>query len=388
MYLEQVNDKKSARDFLEVPRIIYKHDSIWISHLDKDIEAIFDPDKNPYFAYGEVVRWVLKDINHRLIGRVAAFVNKKLAYSFKQPTGGMGFFECINEPEAAFMLFDSCREWLMERGMEAMDGPINFGEKERFWGLMVEGFHERPPYLLNYNPPYYQGLFEQYGFRDYYQQFIYKIQTDVKLPEVLEKKFDRLMKAQGFHFKHLDVKEVEKFAHDFMTIYNKAWGGTHKYFKPMSIEEARNTFDKMKDIIDEKIIVFGYHDEDPIAFLVCIPELNKLFRYVNGRLNLWGKIKFIYYKWRGKARSIQGLVFGTVPEYRNRGLESGVILTMQKIVVPDKWYKDMYINWIGDFNPKMIKILEHIGAEKAFTLITYRKLFAEDALFERHPVLD
>lgn len=388
MYLTEVTTKQTAREFLKVPRIIYKDDKNWISHLEQDIEVIFDPAKNPYFEFGEVTRWVLKDEDHRLIGRVAAFVNKRLADTFKQPTGGMGFFECINNREAAFMLFDQCKEWLMQRGMEAMDGPINFGEKERYWGLLVDGFDRRPTYLMNYNPPYYRELFEEYGFQTFYNQYIYRVTTDVELPEIITKKFERIMKAQGFHFEHLRKNELEKFADDFMTIYNKAWQGTHKYFKPMTRKEAIKSFNKMKDIADENLVIFGYHNEDPIAFLISIPELNQLFRYVNGKLNLWGKIKFLYYRWRGKARSIQGLVFGTVPEYRNKGVESGLILTMQSLVVPKKWYKDMYMNWIGDFNPKMMKIIEHIGSKKAYTLKTYRKLFDENAIFERHPILD
>lgn len=388
MTLTEVTNKKTAKEFLAVPRIIYKHDKNWISHIESDIEAIFDPAKNPHFEYGEVIRWVLKDHKGSLIGRVAAFVNKKLAYTFKQPTGGIGFFECINDKDAAFMMFDACKDWLSERGMLAMDGPINFGEKERYWGLMVEGYHKRPTYLLNYNPPYYKELFESYGFKNFYFQYIYHLETNVVLPEVIGKKFDRLMKAQGFHFEHLRIKDLDKFADDFMTIYNRAWEGTHKYFKPITREEAKKTFYKMKDIVDENLVIFAYKQEEPIAFLISIPELNQLFRYVNGRLNTWGKIKFLYHRWRGKARTIQGLVFGTVPEYRNRGIESGLILTMQDLVVPKKWYRDMYMNWIGDFNPKMSKILEHIGSKKAFTLVTYRKLFDDKAEFERHPILD
>lgn len=388
MLLTEVSSRKTAKKFLKVPRIIYRNDNNWISHLDRDIESTFDPGENPLFKTGEVIRWVLKDASGNLIGRVAAFVNKKLAHTFNQPTGGIGFFECINSREAAFLLFDSCKEWLMNRGMEAMDGPINFGEKERFWGLMVDGFDRRPTYLLNYNPPYYQALFEAYGFKNYYNQYVYHLKADVVLPPIIEQKFQRLMKAQGFHFEHLKIDQLEKFADDFMAVYNRSWSGTHKYFRPMTREEAIQTFKKMKGIVDEDLVVFGYRENEPIAFFVGIPELNQLFRYVNGKLGPWGKAKFIFYRWRGKARTIQGLVFGTVPEYRNKGVESGLILTLRDLVVPKGWYKDIYMNWIGDFNPKMGKIIEHIGSKKAFTLVTYRKLFDENAVFERHPVLD
>ena len=101
-------------------------------------------------------------------GRIAAFIDKNLAYTYDQPTGGIGFFECINDKESAFLLFDTAREWLKERGMEAMDGPINFGETDKYWGLLVNGF-THPSFEVPYNPPYYQDLFESYGFQTYYK---------------------------------------------------------------------------------------------------------------------------------------------------------------------------------------------------------------------------
>lgn len=134
MQLIEVNDKRTSAAFLKVPRIIYSRDKNWISHLDQDIETVFDQEKNKYYLLGEARRWILKDDKGRLIGRVAAFVHPEFSAIFKQPTGGMGFFECTNDQEAAFRLFDACKQWLMEKGMQAMDGPINFGEKDRFGG--------------------------------------------------------------------------------------------------------------------------------------------------------------------------------------------------------------------------------------------------------------
>ena len=80
----------------------------------------------------------------------------------------MGFFECINDKSASILLMDTCRNWLQENGMEAMDGPINFGENDNFWGLLIYGF-THPAIGMNYNPPYYQEFFESYGFKTYFE---------------------------------------------------------------------------------------------------------------------------------------------------------------------------------------------------------------------------
>ena len=117
----------------------------------------------------------------RLMGRVAAFINNKKAYHYEQPTGGIGFFECIDDEKAAFLLFDTAKNWLSANGMQAMDGPINFGENDNFWGLLVEGFTV-PSYGMNYNPPYYRPLFENYGFKTAYAQITNHLDVSETLP--------------------------------------------------------------------------------------------------------------------------------------------------------------------------------------------------------------
>jgi hypothetical protein len=127
-----VSDRKTKEDFLRTAKIIYKDDKTWVCPLDNDIEAIFDPAKNPYYRHGEAERWILVDSKNNLKGRIAAFIDTNLCNSYEQPTGGMGFFECINDRPSAFMLFDTAREWLKSKGMEVMDGPINFGETDKY----------------------------------------------------------------------------------------------------------------------------------------------------------------------------------------------------------------------------------------------------------------
>ncbi len=140
MQMHEVRTEADKRAFLELPVTVYANDPNWIRPLDKDVEEVFDVAKNKFFKQGECERWLLKDSNGKVIGRIAAFTNKK--YKNEQPTGGIGFFECINDQEAADFMFDHCKKWLEARGMEAMDGPINFGERDRWWGLLVKGFPE------------------------------------------------------------------------------------------------------------------------------------------------------------------------------------------------------------------------------------------------------
>ncbi len=185
MKLKEVRSASDKQEFLEFPPFIYRNDPQWIRPLDKDVEQVFDPKKNKTFRHGELIRWLLQDDKGKTIGRIAAFVNKKTADKNEQPTGGIGFFDCIDNQDAANMLFNASIDWLKERGMEAVDGPINFGERDRWWGLLVEGFYE-PVYCMNYNPPYYRKLFENFGFQPYFEQWCFSL----NVPDPVDDKYE------------------------------------------------------------------------------------------------------------------------------------------------------------------------------------------------------
>jgi hypothetical protein len=163
MKVIKVENKKSRKEFLKTAKIIYKNDPVWVCPLDNEINGIFDPKQNVYYTHGTAERWILKDDQGKLIGRIAAFIDYKTSEIQDQPTGGIGFFECINDQEVANLLFDTAKEWLQGQKIEAMDGPINFGERDSYWGLLVDGF-THPSYEIAYNHKYYQQLFESYGF--------------------------------------------------------------------------------------------------------------------------------------------------------------------------------------------------------------------------------
>ncbi len=387
MQVIEVSDERLAKEFIKFPVRLYKDDPNWIRPLDKDIDAVFDKKKNKTFRNGECIRWILKDENGETKGRIAAFVNKKTVNKDNdQPTGGIGFFESANDKNVAFKLFDTAKAWLEERGMEAMDGPINFGERDKWWGLLVDGFNIEPNYNCNYNFPYYQQLFEDYGFQIYFKQLTFGRKVRDPFSSKLMQKGERVLKESTYNFRHLELKKLDEYTEHFRTIYNKAWA-KHKGVAQMSSLQAKNIMKQMKPIIDEKIIWFGYYGDEPVAFYINLPEVNQIFKYVNGKLDLIGKLKFVWHKWRKSCNKMLGLVFGIVPEHQGKGVEGALVLATAQMVQKDyPRYDDMEMNWIGDFNPKMIRVVEQVGGDIVKTHITYRKLFDESKPFKRAPI--
>ena len=242
-----VTDKKTARRFLDVSRFIYKDDEQWICPLDTIISSIFDPKENRYFDNGDACRWLLVDETGKDIGRVAAFFNRDKANKYNPPTGGMGFFDCINDQAAANLLFDTCKTWLAEKGMGAMDGPVNFGENDSYWGLLVEGFTP-PAFGMNYNPPYYKALFENYGFRPFFEQISKHLDITKPFPERFWKIAAWVMKRNSYTYEHFQKKKLRKYAAAIVTIYNDAWAH-HEHFSPLTIEKVLSGFDEAKPIL-------------------------------------------------------------------------------------------------------------------------------------------
>ena len=287
MQLVEVNTKRTIKSFHQLPFKLYKNNKVWVAHLRQDIESVFDKNKNKQLRHGEVIRWILLDKKEVVIGRVSAFVNRKMKRG-KIAVGGMGFFECINDKKAAFILFDACKKWLEERDCEAMDGPINFGEKDKFWGLLVEGFEHQSVYANSYNPAYYQSFFEEYGFQTYYNQHVTVRKVTDPLQEKYKIRAERIAEDKDYTFEHFRKKVKLKYAEDFRIVYNKAWGNSFRNFKAMRQKQAVNIINKMSPIMDEKIIWFAYYKMEPIAFSIFLPELNEIFRHLKGNLNLWG----------------------------------------------------------------------------------------------------
>ncbi|MEX2379140.1 MAG: hypothetical protein WD530_00225 [Vicingaceae bacterium] len=385
MLIEEVKDAKTEEEFLQLPLKIYKNDPHWVPHLKQDIQAVFDPKKNKFFRHGEVIRWVLKE-EGEVIGRIAAFIDHKSNKKSKIPVGGIGFFECIKDEKAAFKLFDQGKEWLKSKGMEAMDGPINFGEKDKYWGLIIENFEYPPYYNQNYNPPYYVPFFESYGFQKYYEQYIFHRNTTDELIPILKEKSARIRRNPNFTFETIKKNMLEKYAEDFRTIYNRAWT-KHEGFAGMEKRQAMAIMKSIKPILDEDLIYFAYYEGRPVGFFIALPEINQIFKHLNGNLNWWGKLKFLYHKWRGTCSTFFGLAFGIDPDFQGKGLEGAIFDECKKIVNQKNKYEDVVITWIGDFNPKMIHVIENLGAKKLRTLATYRYLFDRNAKFERAPII-
>lgn len=389
MRIIEVTGRKEIREFHDFPKRLYKNDPFWVCPLDSMVEGYYDPERNHVFKHGEAVRWILADASGITIGRVAAFIDRVRSAAYRQPTGGMGFFEVVENREAAFLLFDTAKEWLAARGMEAMDGPVNFGENDNYWGLLVEGFMQQG-FGMPYNKKYYKDYFEQYGFRDYFQQYSYHRTvrgTDNKIvsfPERLMKIAEWLSKRPGYSFRHFEIKNRGKYFRDICDIYNSTWTYLKEDFTPMIPEALEESLGRAKPFLDEELIWFAYFNDKPIGFFALLPDINQILKYLDGKLNVRGILKFFFYKKINAVTRVRAVVGGVEHSYQNTGVESAIFYHIYQVFRKKKWIREMELSWVGDYNPKMIAIYEALGAKKAKVHVTWRYMINKDLKFKRY----
>jgi hypothetical protein len=388
MQLIEVNDSTTAKEFIKVNVLMNADNPCYIRPLDKEIYDVFNPEKNKNFKHGEAKRWILKDDDGKLIGRLAAFIHDKyITKGTDYPIGGVGFFDSTNDQQAANMLFDAAKQWLRSKGMDAMDGPINFGDRDKWWGLLVEGFDKEPMYGMPYNPPYYETLFEGYGFKNYYNQYYYTMQIDDPLPDRFPERHAKFKAKGGYVAKHIQLKDLDKHAEDFATVYNAAWA-QHGEGKEISKDQVLKLFKKMKPIMDERMVWFAYYKEEPIGMFINIPDLNQYFKHFNGRFGWLEKLRLLLMKERGICKKATGLAFGVVPKYQALGIDSFMIYESALTIQGKGWYDSYEMGWAGDWNPKMINVYKSLNAVQSRRLVTYRFIFDNKHSFERHPVME
>jgi hypothetical protein len=378
----EVTTPTLRKAWLDLPRRLYANDPNWTPHLDTEIAGLFNPTKNNFLQDGKATRYLLQNENGEYAGRVAVFINAKTAQHADVPTGGMGFFESPNDQAAANLLFEASINWLKTNGMQAMDGPINFGENDRFWGLLVDGFVPAT-FGMNYNAPYYKTLFETFGFTLYFDQISKRLPltSESPFPDRFLKINDWLQERGNVTVEVARMHNLRKYATDFQTIFNDAWR-FHENFSPMTDAQVWKLIKQLKFILIEEMVVFAYVEGEAAAFVIALPDLNQVFQPTGGKMSLldgltflWRKRnKFAYYRKKGILTRCRVVIMGVRPKFQKNGLETALAVEPIK-QVQKLGFKEIEFSWVGDFNPKMRAVLDATGAAHAMTHHTYRYYF-------------
>ncbi|MCK4358897.1 MAG: N-acetyltransferase [Candidatus Cloacimonetes bacterium] len=354
--IKQVNSKSELNQFIKLPWKVYKNDINWVAPLISHMKSAFNPNKNPYFKHSEV-QFFLALKNNVVIGRIAAHINRNHNKFHKDKVGFFGFFECIPDYDAAQALFDEARNWLKNRGMEIIRGPMSFSTNDEC-GLLVKGFNMPPMVMMTYNPQYYESFIEKYGFKKAKDLYAYYINLK-KMPERFDRIMKRVNKRKKFILRKINPKKMEEEISTIFYIYNQAWQNNWG-FVPMEEDEFRHLTKKLKLIIDYDFVFIAEIDGKPVGFSLSLPDINQELIKIKGRLFPFGWLKLLLAS--KKIDRVRAITLGVVKEYKNLGIDLAFYYETIKNAIK-KGCARGEMSWVLEDNIRMRRPLEKIGAE-------------------------
>lgn len=355
--------------FLSFPYQHYKHDENWIPPLYIQQRDLLDVEKNPYFKNVEAA-YFLAEREGEIVGRAAAFINHDWIAYQQRDAGFFGFLECGDDLPLARLIVRILGDWMRERGMSEMIGPINPGMMGEL-GMLVEGHETQPYIMMPWTKPYYDRLLKDCGLEKEVDLLAYVVDdkhVDLSRIERAEKIVrHRLPKL---HIRPVDLKNFASEARIIRELFNKAWA-TNWGFSPVPEEEFDHIAKDLKLILDVDLAHIAEIDGRPVGFSVALPDMNQAFKHLkDGKLLPWGMFKLLYHK--RKINRIRTALMGVLPEYRGKGIDA--LLHREAINKGiAKGYNASELSWLLETNTEMIRVAQKIGGWKEKTYRIYRK---------------
>ncbi len=371
--VETVEDRKALLSF---PWTVYKDDPFWVPPIFSERMHFTDPEKNPFFHHAEV-QFYLALRGGKIAGTIAVFTNHLHNEYQNENVAFFGFFEVLEDYEAAELLFKTAEAWAKERGHTALRGPAQWSTNDEC-GLLVDGFDDSPRILMTYNPSYYVDYIEKLGYKYARDLWAYKLGVKEFMDitgERLDKLTTRILERKNITIHNLDMKKYDEEANKIKLLYNNAWSKNWG-FVPMTDLEFDQLADELQSIIDPDLVFIAEKDGKTVGFSLTLPDLNEPLRlaYPKPRTpEWWTMIKLVWHwKIRRKVSWIRVFALGVIPEYRNLGIDALFYYKSARAAL-NKGLKMGEMSWILDNNDLMKGPIIAMGGEVYKTYRYYEK---------------
>jgi GNAT superfamily N-acetyltransferase len=361
-----VGDRHDFQQFLKLPWRIYQHDPHWVPPLLFDQKQLLNRRKHPFHQHAEV-EYFLAWRGEEVVGRVAAVVNHQYVQFHEEATGFFGFFESTNDVEVAVALLRTAEQWVAERGMNYIRGPMSFSTNEEC-ALLIDGFDTAPTVMMPYNPRYYRNLLIAARYTKAKDLLAYLL-DDTTPPPRLVRGVERLLRGQNVVIRPFNLKRFKQEVEKLTTIYQSAWERNWGFI-PMTPAEFDNFADQMWWVANPNLCLLAEIDGEAIGFALALPDYNQVLRHMNGRLLPFGWLKFLRY--RRKISTARVLILGLKPGFRRRGIDAMLYLRLWQ-EAPKNGYPVVECSWILEDNWDMRRALERMGARLSKTYRVYEK---------------
>lgn len=369
--IRKVENEKERMEFIKFPWEIYKGNPYWVPPLIFDVRKNLDPNKNPFFKHAEV-QLFLAEKDGKIAGRIAAIKNDSHNNFHKDKAGFFGFFETIDDEDVSDLLLDTACEWVKEKGLNEILGPVNPSTNDEC-GLLVDNFDSSPVFLMSYNPKHYQSKIENFGFEKANDLYAYYIPSEVindpKVMTRLERMTELIKKRSDVTTYNINMKDLNNEVRKIEEIYNSAWESNWG-FVPLTTAEFDYMADSLKMVVDPDLVMFAEVAGKPAGFTLSLPDFNQVLKKMNGRLLPFGFLKILTGK--KKIDFLRVIIMGVKPEYQKKAIDS--VFYLETIKMGNKnGYTGAEISWVLEDNMPMRMTAEKLGAHIYKTYRIYKK---------------
>lgn len=354
-----VTTGEERKKFIDFLYSHYEGDEHFIPPLRMDQKKLINTKKNPYFENAEMALFIA-ECNGEIAGRISAVVDHRYNNEHGTKTGHFGFFECIDDQQAADLLFRVALDWLRDKGMKDVLGPASPGMMDMI-GFLVEGFDKDPYIMMPYSKPYYEKLVLNAGFEPSMDLLAFLVEEkDVDMDRVNRATDIVYKRNPSLKIRPVNLKKIDEEIEIVRYIYNLAWKDNWGFI-PLTKKELKGLAAEFKLILDTDFAHVAEMDGKPVAFSIALLDYNQLFKTMNGKLFPFGFLKILFQK--KKIKQIRTMLMGVLPEYRGRGIDA---LLHQKSIQngPARDIRTSEISWILGNNKDMIRVAERIGGKK------------------------
>jgi GNAT superfamily N-acetyltransferase len=363
-----VDNQKALNEFVELPYALYRDNPHWVPPLRMAVKELLDRKKHPFYQDAEAEFFVARR-GGKVLGRVAAILDKAHNRFHGENAGFFGFFECVNDPVVASALLGEARKWVFGRGARCLRGPVNPSTNYEC-ALLIDGFNSDPMVMMTYNPPYYQALIEQAGLGKAKDLFAYSHDArNIDAPKI-NRIADRVERTAGVTIRPIHMKDFEAEVARVWEVYGAATGAWARNwgFVPMSQAEFAAMGKEMKMIVKPELVLIGEVKGQTVGFALALPDVNQALKHARGNLLPTGLLKILYYQ--RLIKSVRVLALGVVEEYRASGLAAGFYATLVRNA-RKLGYQACEMSWILEDNVLMNRSLEVMGAKRYKTYRIY-----------------
>jgi GNAT superfamily N-acetyltransferase len=369
---------EDRRTFLSLPWKVYQDDPHWVPPIFS--ERMHFITEHPFLAHADIEFFMAKRGN-QLVGTIAAFINHNHNKVHNEHIGFFGFFEVLDDVEAAVALLETAEKWVKDRGFDAIRGPAQYSTNEEC-GLLVDGFDDAPRVLMTYNPPRYIDYLEDHGFIKVmdlhaYAQDLSNYVGEGELPKKLTRVVEKIKKRKEIHIRKVDLKNYDLEVERVKKIYNQSWANNWGFI-PMTDAEFKAMGEELRQILDPDLTLVAEVDGEPIGVSITLPDVNQPLKnaYPTPGKPEWLTLAQLVWNWKVKRQVswIRVLILGVLPEYRMRGVDALFYYETAQAALK-KGIKHAEMSWILENNDAISRPIQVMGGKIYKTYRFYEKRF-------------